>query len=280
MNNSTRKDSGSSRGAVDFNTRSSTFDFQHEGNRIVDGCVDGYNILGQTGPRKTYTMFGPPNAQNCLLDCHHRDLMPHTCGNLNFEGYQQNCRNEVIRSVQSLGVWEHRLKTLLVLEIGWEARRTAETAMNRESSRSHSILIVKTNELVNGIVNKKCATLNIVDSVNINLVKSCLSFALYHTPYRDSELTHILRDSLRPNSREEAIVNTHPDKGYYTSLSMLQFAAACRKIGNRVCANEDLAAGTVMAHKCDIARLREEFRSTRPAVLISLVHLNYEFILY
>ncbi|KAE9415325.1 hypothetical protein Angca_007663, partial [Angiostrongylus cantonensis] len=57
--------------------------FQDKGSRIVDGCVDGYNgtifAYGQTGPRKTYTMFGPPNDQNCILDCHHRDLRSHAC---------------------------------------------------------------------------------------------------------------------------------------------------------------------------------------------------------
>uniref|UniRef100_A0A158P6R2 Kinesin motor domain-containing protein n=1 Tax=Angiostrongylus cantonensis TaxID=6313 RepID=A0A158P6R2_ANGCA len=82
-----------------------------------------------------------------------------------------------------------------------------------------------------------------------------------HIPYRDSKLTHILRDSLGGNSRTAVIVNVHPDIGYYSdTISTLQFAADCRKIENRVCANEDLAADTVMAYKSEIARLREELR--------------------
>ncbi|KAK6016721.1 hypothetical protein OSTOST_17793, partial [Ostertagia ostertagi] len=45
---------------------------------------------------------------------------------------------------------------------------------------------------------------------------------------------------------------------YSETLSTLQFAAACRKIENRVHANEDLSGDTVMAYKEEITRLREE----------------------
>ncbi|KJH41450.1 kinesin motor domain protein [Dictyocaulus viviparus] len=183
-----------------------------------------------------------------------------------------------------------RLSLFKILGIGWEIRRTAETAMNRESSRSHAIFIVdvKTEELINTIVNKKCATLNLVDlagserqtragtvgdrfkeAVNINLSLTVLDRVIRtlsdanrrceHVPYRDSKLTHILRDSLGGNSRTVVIVNIHPDKEYYSdTLSSLQFAAACRGILNRVHANEDLTGDTVIAYKCEIARLRQE----------------------
>ncbi|KAE9418728.1 hypothetical protein Angca_008846 [Angiostrongylus cantonensis] len=319
-----------------------TFDYvfgenvtQDLASRIIDGCVDGYNgtvfAYGQTGSGKTHTMFGPPNVENSLLDCHQRGLMPRACEALfkklctraaergeNFT-YEVFCRfvelyNEEfydllsspqqklsIRSdskgVQLLGVSEHRVQSsvdmMRILEIGCDARRTAETAMNRESSRSHSIFIVdvKTEELVNTIVNKKCATLNLVDlagserqvqskvfgdrfkeAISINLSLTVLGRVIRtlsdinrrdeHIPYRDSKLTHILRDSLGGNSRTAVIVNVHPEKGYYSdTLSTLQFAAACRKIENRVRANEDLAGGTIMAYKAEIAHLREELRS-------------------
>ncbi|EPB80098.1 kinesin motor domain protein [Ancylostoma ceylanicum] len=164
--------------------------------------------------------------------------------------------------------------------------------MNRESSRSHAIFIVevKTEELINTIVNKKCATLNLVDlagserqtqaktvgsrfkeAININLSLTVLGRVIRtlsstnrgdgHVPYRDSKLTHILRDSLGGNSRTAVIVNLHPDKSYYTeTLSTLQFSSACRKIENTVRANEDLSGDTVMAYKSEINRLREELQ--------------------
>ncbi|VDM60916.1 unnamed protein product [Angiostrongylus costaricensis] len=269
--------------------------FEDIGTRIVDGCVDGYNgtiiAYGQTGSGKTHTMFGPANVENCLLDSQNRGLMPRACDAL----FKKLCARAA-ESVQLLGVSEHRVQSstdmMRVLEIGWEARHTAETAMSRESSRSHCIFSVDVNteELVNNIVNKRCATLNLVDlagserqtqskafgdrfreAININSSLVVLGRVIRtlsdvnrrgeHIPYRDSKLTHILRDSLGGNSRTAVIVNVHPDIGYYSdTISALQFAADCRKIENRVCANEDLAADTVMAYKCEIARLREELR--------------------
>ncbi|VDM61986.1 unnamed protein product [Angiostrongylus costaricensis] len=318
--------------------------FEDLASRIIDGCVDGYNgtvfAYGQTGSGKTHTMFGPPNVENSLLDCQQRGLMPRACEALfkklctrvaeNFT-YEVFCRfvelyNEEFYDLlgspqQKLSIrrcsvtWCIRTQSP-ILEIGCDARRTAETAMNRESSRSHSIFIVdvKTEELVNTIVNKKCATLNLVDlagserqtqskvfgdrfkeAISINLSLTVLGRVIRtlsdmsrrdeHIPYRDSKLTHILRDSLGGNSRTAVIVNVHPEKGYYSdTLSTLQFAAACRKIENRVRANEDLAGGTIMAYKAEIAHLREELRSieekTRSGVLISFVYSNYELTLY
>ncbi|KAK6058815.1 hypothetical protein COOONC_03608 [Cooperia oncophora] len=85
------------------------------------------------------------------------------------------------------------------------------------------------------------------EAVNINLSLSVLGRVIRtlsaanrrgeFIPYRESKLTHILRDSLG-------------GKQYYSdTLSTLQFAAACRKIENRVHANEDLTGDTVMAYK-------------------------------
>ncbi|VDK59100.1 unnamed protein product [Cylicostephanus goldi] len=160
-----------------------------------------------------------------------------------------------LQVVQILGVSEHSVHSSIdmmrLLEVGWDARRTAETAMNRESSRSHAIFIVeiKTEELVNTIVNKRTAILNLVDlagserqsqaktvgarfreATKINLSLTHLGRVIRtlakanhgdtHVPYRDSKLTHILRDSLGGNSRTAVIVNLHPDKGFYPSGNM------------------------------------------------------------
>ncbi|CAJ0592169.1 unnamed protein product [Cylicocyclus nassatus] len=72
-------------------------------------------------------------------------------------------------TVQILGATEHVVKSSMemmkIVQLGRNARRTAETAMNRQSSRSHAIFIVeiKTEEVLNNIVNKRTATLNLVD---------------------------------------------------------------------------------------------------------------------
>ncbi|KHJ83716.1 kinesin motor domain protein, partial [Oesophagostomum dentatum] len=297
----------------------------------VEGYNGTIFAYGQTGSGKTHTMLGPHHVENFLLDSEQRGLIPRACEALftklctraaekgeNFK-YEVSCKfvelyNEdfydllgnshqklSIRSdsktVQILGVTEHSVQSgvdmMRLLEVGWDARRTAETAMNRESSRSHAIFIVEvtTEELINTIVNKRTATLNLVDlagserqsqaktvgnrfkeAVNINLSLTVLGRVIRtlssgnrgdtHVPYRDSKLTHILRDSLGGNSRTAVIVNLHPDKSYYTeTLSTLQFASECRKIENTVHANEDLSGDTVMAYKSEINRLREELQT-------------------
>ncbi|VDO19608.1 unnamed protein product [Heligmosomoides polygyrus] len=287
------------------------------------------NGLSQTGSGKTHTMLGPSQVENFLLSSEHRGLIPRACDALftklctrakeNFK-YDVTCKfvelyNEefydllstsqqklTIRSDSNVGTFLFLLgvNPLVLKHLGWEARRTAETAMNRESSRSHAIFIVdiKTEELINTIVNKKSATLNLVDlagserqtqaqtvgdrfkeAININLSLSVLGRVIRtlsapsrrreHVPYRESKLTHILRDSLGGNSRTAVIVNVHPDfllgvfapnctscRYYSDTLTTLQFSAACRKIENRVHVNEDLSGDTVMAYKSEIARLR------------------------
>ncbi|VDM54535.1 unnamed protein product [Angiostrongylus costaricensis] len=142
---------------------------------------------------------------------------------------------------------------------------------------------VKTEELMNGHVNKNSATLHFVElagsgrqtqsksvgdrfkeGVNINLSLSVLGRVIRtlsgvnrraeRIPYRDSKLTLILRDSLGGNSRTAVIVNVHLGRLYYSgTLSTLQYAAACGKIENRVCANEGLAGDIVTAYKSEIA---------------------------
>ncbi|WKY04430.1 hypothetical protein Q1695_005437 [Nippostrongylus brasiliensis] len=297
----------------------------------VNGFNGTIFAYGQTGSGKTHTMLGPSNIENFLSSSLHRGLIPRACEALfarlctkaaemgeHFK-YEVTCKfvelyNEefydllsnsqqklTIRSdskvVQLLGVSEHPVESsvdmMRILELGWESRRTAETAMNRESSRSHAIFIidVKTEELVNTIVKKKTATLNLVDlagserqtqaktigdrfkeAININSSLSVLGRVIRilsganrgdkHIPYRESKLTHILRDSLGGNSKTAVIVNIHPDIGYYSdTLSTLQFSAECRKIENRVHANEDLTGDTVMAYKSEINRLREELET-------------------
>ncbi|KIH45898.1 kinesin motor domain protein, partial [Ancylostoma duodenale] len=294
--------------------------FEELASRIIDGCVDGYNgtifayasVPGQTGSGKTHTMLGPHHVENFMLNPEQRGLIPRACEALftklctraaeasppiySFCSYAQDDRPSSFQVVQLLGASEHSVLSsvdmMRILEVGWDARRTAETAMNRESSRSHAIFIVevKTEELINTIVNKKCATLNLVDlagserqtqaktvgsrfkeAININLSLTVLGRVIRtlssvnrgdgHVPYRDSKLTHILRDSLGGNSRTAVIVNLHPDKSYFTeTLSTLKFSSDCRKIENTVRANEDLSGDTVMAYKSEINRLREELQ--------------------
>ncbi|VDL75040.1 unnamed protein product, partial [Nippostrongylus brasiliensis] len=286
--------------------------FDELGSRIIDGCVNGFNgtifaygefrpesviscaISGQTGSGKTHTMLGPSNIENFLSSSLHRGLIPRACEALfarlctkaaemgeHFK-YEVTCKfvelyNEefydllsnsqqklTIRSdskvVQLLGVSEHPVESsvdmMRILELGWESRRTAETAMNRESSRSHAIFIIDSLSVLGRVIR----------------ILSGANRGDKHIPYRESKLTHILRDSLGGNSKTAVIVNIHPDIGYYSdTLSTLQFSAECRKIENRVHANEDLTGDTVMAYKSEINRLREELETSYDDMMNAMV---------
>lgn len=60
----------------------------------------------------------------------------------------------------------------------WKHRTTAETQMNERSSRSHAIFILEldtTEELPNGIINKKNSRLNLVDLAGSERQKDTLA---------------------------------------------------------------------------------------------------------
>ncbi|CAJ0592166.1 unnamed protein product [Cylicocyclus nassatus] len=291
-----------------------------------NGTIFAY---GQTGSGKTHTMLGAQHVKD-LTNRAQRGIIPRACEalfqklctkaaekgdsfkyevwckfvelyNEEFFDLLDNSQTKVtLRSnettVQILGATEHVVKSSMemmkIVQLGRNARRTAETAMNRQSSRSHAIFIVeiKTEEVLNNIVNKRTATLNLVDlagserqsqaktsgtrlreATKIDLSLSHLGRVIRtlakakqetHVSYRDSKLTHLLRDSLGGNSRTVVIVNLHPDVRFYTeSLSALQFACDCKKVENRIHANENLCGDTVSAYKTEIKRLREELGS-------------------
>ncbi|KAJ1373176.1 microtubule motor activity protein [Parelaphostrongylus tenuis] len=314
--------------------------FEDLGSRLIDGCINGCNgtifAYGPTGSGKTHTMFGPPDVENCLLDDHHKGIIPRACDSLfeklsvraaekseNFT-FQVSCQfvelyNEEFydllshsqrklsiesdsKGIHLVDVSEHAVRSAVdvmqILEMGLDARRTAKTAMNRESSRSHSIFTVnvKTEELVNDFLSKKSAILNLVDLAGSErqtqskafddrfeeAVKIDWSLAVLwrvirtladvnrrdeYVPYCDSKLTQILQDSLGGSSRTTVIVTIHPDQDYQLdTFPTLLFAAECRKIENCVCANKDSTGNTVMAYKSEITRLREEIRLTEERI--------------
>ncbi|WKY16278.1 hypothetical protein Q1695_001171 [Nippostrongylus brasiliensis] len=149
------------------------------------------------------------------------------------------CRGIMLKRAD-VGESSQELDNILVL--GWESRRTAGTAMNRESSRSHAVLIIdvmKTEETDDSIVMKKSETPKLVDIAgrqtqvrvegnqftelrNVNFISLSVLHRVIRilsradrgdmrVPYPEFKLTHILRDSLGENSRTAVIVNIHPD---------------------------------------------------------------------
>ena len=159
-------------------------------------------------------------------------------------------------------------------------RHTASTLMNNESSRSHAIIsiyiennILKDNKIKKsvfhiidlagserqkktgtfgdrtkeaGAINKSLLNLSIVIQNIINNKKPI--------PYRDSLLTHILRDSLGGNAKTSIIATISKlDNNVEETISTLNFAQNAKKVKNNAIINEELSAN-------DAKILKEKFK--------------------
>ena len=158
---------------------------------------------------------------------------------------------------------------------GNKLRHTASTLMNSESSRSHAVISIyiekkifqKTNEtnirekiqksvfhIIDlagserqnktgvfgertreaGAINKSLLNLSIVIRDIINKKKKI--------PYRDSKLTHLLRDSLGGNAKTSIIAAVSPfDFNISETKSTLDFAQNAKKVKNHAIINEEIS---------------------------------------
>lgn len=185
----------------------------------------------------------------------------------------------------------------LLLE-GARNRHVAETSMNRESSRSHSImtLMIRSSMRVPGetdLVDIREARFNLVDlagserqqlscttgirlkeagSINrsllalssvINaLVEIASSGRQRHVHYRDSKLTFLLRDSLGGNAKTSIVATVSPSPACLSeTLSTLRFAQRAKLIRNRVLINQDFQGDLVPHLQAEVASLKEQLRT-------------------
>lgn len=138
--------------------------------------------------------------------------------------------------------------------------------MNTESSRSHAIftVMVETEIMEDDVLKVRKSKLNIVDlagservkhtnvegerlkeGCNINrslhvlgnVINSLVESAKKkkHIPFRDSKLTHYLKDSLGGNSITKLLANIHCGKAYFgDTLSTLMFAKRAKILKMKV----------------------------------------------
>ncbi|KAK1288108.1 hypothetical protein QJS10_CPB19g00413 [Acorus calamus] len=181
-----------------------------------------------------------------------------------------------------------------LLERGSAKRRTAETLLNKQSSRSHSLFSITIHikeatpegeELI------KCGKLNLVDlagSENISrsgaregrareageINKSLLTLGrvitalvehLGHIPYRDSKLTRLLRDSLGGRTKTCIIATVSPSVHCLEeTLSTLDYAHRAKNIKNRPEVNQKMMKSTLIKDLySEIDRLKAEVYASR-----------------
>lgn len=181
-----------------------------------------------------------------------------------------------------------------ILEKGSAKRRTAETLLNKQSSRSHSIfsITIHIKECTpEGEEMIKCGKLNLVDlagSENISrsgaregrareageINKSLLTLgrtinALVehsgHVPYRDSKLTRLLRDSLGGKTKTCIIATVSPSiHCLEETLSTLDYAHRAKNIKNKPEVNQKMMKSAMIKDLySEIDRLKQEVYAAR-----------------
>ncbi|GER43414.1 kinesin family protein [Striga asiatica] len=193
-----------------------------------------------------------------------------------------------------------------LLERGSAKRRTAETLLNKQSSRSHSLFSITIHikeatpegeELI------KCGKLNLVDlagSENISrsgaregrareageINKSLLTLGrvinalvehLGHIPYRDSKLTRLLRDSLGGRTKTCIIATVSPAVHCLEeTLSTLDYAHRAKNIRNKPEVNQKMMKSTLIKDLYgEIERLKAEVYAAREKVGVYIPKERY-----
>ncbi|XP_024518825.1 kinesin-like protein KIN-12E [Selaginella moellendorffii] len=309
--------------------------FRIAGMPMVENCMRGYNscvfAYGQTGSGKTHTMLGDITSK----DSENRGLilrafehlfstirkeeqgrkdenLRYTCRCSFLEIYNEqitdllepSSTNLQVREDARKGVYVESLSefevnclkdvTQLLLQ-GASNRKVAATNMNRESSRSHSVLtcVIESTWEREAVINRRYGRLNLVDlagserqkssgaendrlkeAVNINKSLSTLGLVIMvlvdvangkqrHVPYRDSKLTYLLQDSLGGNSKTMIISTVSPSICCsLDTLSTLKFAQRAKFICNNAVVNEDTSRDVNVLRQ-QIYKLKEEVNRLR-----------------
>eukprot|EP00826_Nyctotherus_ovalis_P052269 TRINITY_DN6603_c0_g1_i4.p1 TRINITY_DN6603_c0_g1~~TRINITY_DN6603_c0_g1_i4.p1 ORF type:complete len:681 (+),score=237.15 TRINITY_DN6603_c0_g1_i4:384-2426(+) len=193
--------------------------------------------------------------------------------------YIKGLANVIVKSVQDIEQTMAR---------GATNRHTAETNMNKDSSRSHCIftIYIETaetkpdgNQLLRagklnlvdlagserqaktqaeGIRLKEAAKINLSLSALGNVISALVDGKSSHIPYRDSKLTRLLQDSLGGNTKTLMIACVSPaDYNYDETLSTLRYAARAKNIQNKPRINEDPKDALLREYEDEIKSLKE-----------------------
>lgn len=232
---------------------------------------------GQSGSGKTYSMVGSSqqlgmiprvagellSRDDCLVSMHLFEIyMERIYDLLGDEEGDPFKSTDVPRLYQYL----HRslvrtpAEFVKVFADAIERRRVSETKLNRESTRSHVITVFQVEHKtvigrlfcvdLSGSENVKKSgaeneVLNESKAINLSLhhlsrvVKSC-NEKHAHVSYRDSVLTHILKDAFRGNAKTTFLVTLREFAD--ESLRTMRFGVQLRTIKNQPRINENLTA--------------------------------------
>lgn len=212
--------------------------------------------------------------------------------------FVQGLEDTVVRTEQEI---------FAILDKSAMKRKTAETNMNKYSSRSHSIFSITIHikeSTPDGADLLKVGKLNLVDlagSENIgrsgavkgrareagNINQSLLTLGRVitalvdrhpHIPYRDSKLTRLLQESLGGRNKTCVIATVTPASGSFEeTASTLDYAYRAKSIKNRPTVNQMIAKHVLLKEYTDeISKLKRELDATREKNGVYLLPEEYE----
>lgn len=287
---------------------------------LVESVLEGYNgtifAYGQTGCGKTHTMVGDYSEEDTkgiipkafshifgyidsieddtkfLVRCSYLEIYNETI--LDLLGSDHNTKHDV-KEDPDKGIYVNNLTNVIVKSVpeiekimnaGMRHRKVGQTAMNDQSSRSHSIftIYIENSVMKDGAQKIRAGKLNLVDlagserqskthaegqrlkeAQKINLSLSALGNVISalvdgkskHIPYRDSKLTRLLQDSLGGNTKTVMIAAVSPaDYNYEETLSTLRYASRAKCIKNKPKINEDPKDALLREYENEIKQLK------------------------
>ena len=307
---------------------------------LVESVIEGYNgtifAYGQTGWGKTHTMMGSYESEETqgiipkafghifgwidssedgkkfLVRCSYLEIYNESI--LDLLGKED--RKLDVKEDKDKGIYVKGLTNVIVKSIpeiekamvaGTKNRKVGETAMNKDSSRSHSIFTIYIETAEDGTDGNqrfRAGKLNLVDlagserqsktnatgdrlkeAQKINLSLSALGNVISalvdgrstHIPYRDSKLTRLLQDSLGGNTKTVMIAAVSPaDYNYDETLSTLRYASRAKNIKNKPKVNEDPKDALLRQYEEEIKMLKDALlklsQGGTPADTTALLH--------
>ncbi|CAI5999667.1 unnamed protein product, partial [Closterium sp. NIES-65] len=197
-----------------------------------------------------------------------------------------------------------------LLERGSAKRRTAETMLNKQSSRSHSIFTITIHikeSTPEGVELIKCGKLNLVDLAGSECIgrsgakegrareageinKSLLTLGRVitalvdhtgHIPYRDSKLTRLLRDSLGGRTKTCIIATVSPVAPCLEeTLNTLEYAQRAKNIKNKPEVNQRTTKSKLLKDMAgEVERLKQELKAQREKEGVHLTVQQHENLL-
>ncbi|XP_058754347.1 kinesin-like protein KIN-14I isoform X1 [Vicia villosa] len=283
---------------------------------LIRSVLDGFNVCifayGQTGSGKTHTMSGPDNISEDTVGVNYRALRD--LFNLS-EQRKDTIHYDI--SVQMLEIYNEQVRDLLMIDasnkrleirnsshnginvpdanlvpvsstadvlnlmnLGQRNRAVSATAMNNQSSRSHSCLTVHVQgrELTSGNSLRGCIHLvdlagservdksevigdRLKEAQHINKSLSALGDVIAslaqkqpHVPYRNSKLTQLLQDSLGGQAKTLMFVHISPEpEALGETISTLKFAERVSTV--------ELGAARVNKSSSEVKELKEQIAS-------------------